>query len=129
LLVWWLIAVAGVIVLGKNGIMAVAMSRNKQEAEPLGITLEICPACHDSSADADDQLTATANRCFVNNAASTQQNGRDEEEQQEHQIDIMPQEEESRRLLFDESGGSSDSSSSTSNSNRRPFRRNASKKD
>lgn len=134
LLVWWLFGVAGVIVFGKNGIMAVAISRNKQQSEPLGISLEICPACHDSSADTDEQLV-TANRLFVHHQASTaaqQQVQQSEEEQAQflqQQIEnsiVIPQEEESRRFLFDNESGSD--SSSTSNS-RRAVRRNASKND
>lgn len=113
LMFWWLIIVALLIIFGKNGIVAMIMSRNRNlDAEPVGISLEICPACYDSNTDVEpvDQ--------FVNVLANHQ-------ESEERHIDITPQNEESRHLLVDEEGISSDSSDNT----RIALRRKTSKKD
>lgn len=115
LLIWWLIFVAVVTVFGKNGILVALMSRSKgQDSQPLGMNLEICPACHDGSADEPENIYF----------GSVSQNNVDEREQLHH-IDITTQEAESQFLLSD--GGNSDSS--TSSASRKPVRRATSKKD
>ncbi|RCI03842.1 Transmembrane protein 62 [Rhizopus stolonifer] len=52
-LVWWLLAVLGVMVMGKHGIMAYWSSRRQLGSEPIGITLAICPTCRNAAGESD----------------------------------------------------------------------------
>lgn len=112
---WWLMTVALLIVFGKNGVATVIMSRHKhQELQPVGIGLEICPACYDGADINESSATQ-----FVNEAIDCQ-------DDIQHQLTVLPLEEESRRLLLDEEAISSDTSSGN---NTTSLRRKASKKD
>ncbi|KAG1097789.1 hypothetical protein G6F42_018114 [Rhizopus arrhizus] len=103
LLIWWLIGVAVVIVMGKNGLYEAIKNRH-QTSEPVGVALEICPSCVDAVGGVVHDEEPIRDHFFVRTA------GQDEEQVQE----------ESRGLLFDGDGSSSDSSNSS-----KAFRRNA----
>lgn len=118
LMFWWLIIVVCLIIFGKNGISTAIMSRRRkhQDLQPVGVGLEICPACYDASTDEQ-----TTNQLFANTTESIQQ-----DDAATH-ITILPLEEESRRLLMDEEAISSDNSSS--GNGKKSLRRKVSKKD
>ncbi|KAI8640131.1 hypothetical protein BD408DRAFT_420353 [Parasitella parasitica] len=110
LLIWWLIGVVAVVLIGKNGLYnSIKNYHKQQQAEPVGVPLEICPSCIDAVGGGEDPTDSF----FVTTA------GQDEEQHTNTQ-------EESRGILFDADG--SDSSSSTFNSTNRAFRRNATNK-
>lgn len=112
LLVWWLFFVAVVIIFGRSGIVANVTSRSKgSDSQPLGLSLDICPACHDSSDEPENHVFNNASQINIS-------------EGEEHDS-ITPPETETRFLLADAEG----SDSSTSSTLRRSLRRNVSKKD
>ncbi|KAF1802973.1 Metallo-dependent phosphatase-like protein [Mucor lusitanicus] len=97
LLVWWLIGVAVVLVMGKNGLYESIKNRH-QTSEPVGVALEICPSCVDAVGGVvPDDEEPIRDHFFVSTA------GQDEEQVQQ----------ETRGLLFDGDGSSSDSSNSS----------------
>jgi hypothetical protein len=123
LLVWWLIAVAFVIVSGKQGIISTIQTRNHSQMEPVGGGLVICAACRNTIGE-----PMNTDLLFVNTGS--------EESPQTLSTDAVavslstniPEQEESRHLLYDDSGASGSDSSSTEGP-RKAFRRNESKKD
>jgi hypothetical protein len=122
-LVWWLIAVAIVIINGKQGIITAIQTRKHAQMEPVGNGLVICAACRNAMGE-----PMNTDLLFVGIGA--------EENSQTLAADSIagslsvniPEQEESRRLLYDDSGPSGSDSSSTE-SPRKAIRRNASKKD
>lgn len=121
LLVWWLIAVAVVIVIGKQGVITAIQTKKRAQMEPLGGGLVICAGCRNATSESMNTDLASINagggedsQILVSDPAVASLSTN------------IP--EESRGLLFDDSEASSNDSSSAE-SPRKAFRRNAMKKD